>query len=82
MKPVYQNSALLIFKCEDLLYPEYKGKYFVLEKSEGYGFFEHPIDFYTAGEILDTFDIQLPPTQIEQYENISIPRKRMENDPS
>lgn len=42
-----------------MFYPEYKGKFFVLEKSEGYGYFHEMIQAYTIGEILDEFSITI-----------------------
>lgn len=54
---VYKDDNRLIIKCKDLWYQRYEGKFFVLEKSETYGFFQHIVKAYTKGEILDAFNI-------------------------
>lgn len=58
--PVYRDDLRIVFRCEDLFYPEYKGEFFVLEKSEGYGYFDHMVQTYTKGEIFDEFKILIP----------------------
>ena len=55
--PIYQDDDVTIFKCEDLWRDDYKGKFFVLVKSKGYGYFKHMVKAYTKGEILDDFGI-------------------------
>ena len=55
--PVFQDDDVTIFKCEDLWYENHKGKYFVLEKSNGYGFFQPCVKAFTKGEIVDKFGI-------------------------
>jgi hypothetical protein len=57
IRPVYKDGRHIIFKCEDLFYPEYQGFFFVLEKSQGYGYFHNMIKAYTKGEILDNYKI-------------------------
>lgn len=60
LEPIYQDDKKMVFKCEDLFYPEYKGKFFVLQKTEGYGYFHPIIKAYTRGELLDAFNIPAP----------------------
>lgn len=57
--PVFKNDFIMVFKCEDLFYPEYAGNFFVLEKSDGYGYFYPMIKRFTKGELLDKFDITI-----------------------
>jgi hypothetical protein len=57
--PVYADDSKMVFKCEDLFYPDYKGQFFVLEMSKGYGFFTEITLPYTKGELLDEFKIEL-----------------------
>lgn len=46
---VFKNEKIVIFKCEDLFYPNYAGRYFVLEKSYLYGYFYQMIYHSTFG---------------------------------
>lgn len=57
--PVYRDDDKIIFRTEDLFYPNYPGKFFVLRKSEGYGYFQSFNRKYTRGEILDEFGITI-----------------------
>lgn len=54
---VYKNERLMIIRTDHLFYPNYDKRYFILEKSEGYGFFIEIIRTYTKGEILDKYGI-------------------------
>jgi hypothetical protein len=57
--PAFKNDLIMVFRCEDLFYPQYEGKFFVLEKSQGYGYFYPMIQAFTKGELLDKFNITL-----------------------
>lgn len=57
---VYRDHNLAIIRCEDLFYPDYKGEYFVIEKTDGYGYFYNITRTFTRGAILDKYNIILP----------------------
>lgn len=59
MNHVYKDDKILIIRCEDMLYPDYRDRFFVIHKSEGYGYFYDIIKTYTKGEILDQFNITI-----------------------
>lgn len=56
ISPAFQNESIIIFRCEDMMYPEYKGRFFILEKSL-YGFFHGMTSTYSKGEIFDRLGI-------------------------
>lgn len=59
------QAGLIIIKCSDLWYPNYPDEYFVIEKSDGYGYFQNMPRTYSRGEILDEFGITLTPVSKE-----------------
>lgn len=57
--PVYRDDNHIVFRCADLFYPNCKDRYFVLSKTDGYGYFKDITQTFSEGQLLDEFGIKI-----------------------